>query len=91
MGSFGHTFRTRNSRKSTKGSKDSYYSLESKQLWATISARCLGDGFIKEKTRKSKTYPNPDDIHQTQTQISEVFYQSKLQDSTSLSRVWIAL
>jgi len=60
-----HNFGTTSARKLIKGSKDSCYSLESKQtnfepqyqliVWVMTSWK---------KNQKSKTYPNPDDMHQ---------------------------
>jgi len=83
MGSFGHNFGTRKARKPIKGSKDSY-SLESKQTLNHNIGSLSGRWRHERKTKESKTYPaeNP-------KLKSQVFFQSKLQDFTSVSRLWI--
>ena len=59
LGSFGPNFGTRSARKSTKGSKDSYYILESKQTLSHYckSVHCCSDDVIKEKAKKAKHSP----------------------------------
>jgi len=56
--SFGHDFWTRNARKSIKGSKDSYYSLEPKKLWATKSARLFDSQGLMTSTKCKQIYIN---------------------------------
>ena len=72
LGSSGRNFGIRNARKSTKGSKDSYSSLESNQILSHNFGWLFGQWRHKKITR---TYPHPDDTHRKPgTQISKVFF-----------------
>jgi len=58
LGSFGHNFGTRNSRKPIKGCKDSYYSLQSKQTLVHNISSLSGRWRHKNKT-KNQNIPQP--------------------------------
>jgi len=78
---FGHNFRTRNARKSIKGSKDSYYSLESNK---TLS---YNSGSLDRPMTSSDTAKHtPPMTSSTKNPKPKTYYffHSNRQDFTSL-------
>ena len=88
LGSFGHNLGSRNARKSIKGSKDSYSSLKTKQSLSHNIDSCLGDDIINDKPKKAKhTLALTTPTENPKPKSRKLFFQSKLEDFTSLSRV----
>jgi len=82
LGSCDHNFGTRNSRKSIRDSKDTYYSLESKKTLSHNFGSLFGWWRHKRKTKK-QNIPQPL-RHPLKTQISKTFLSvltTRLHDS----------
>jgi len=86
---FSSNFWARNATKSIKGSKDSYYSLESKKTWETTSLHWIGR-WRHEKNRKTGFNHDPMDP-KPQTTNLKIFFKSKLHHITKIQRVCTAL
>jgi len=65
--------------------------LDPTKFRAIISAHCLGDDVTKEKSKSTKHSPTLTTSTENPKPKSQVFFQYKLEDFTSVSKVWIAL